>query len=160
MWARPGSNRRPTRCKRGALPAELQAPDGGGTARVPRPTAAIVAGARLGRSGERGHLGRQAPKVTAVAGTVDHGPADDPVPVDEERAAHRCPGVLVEHTVGAGDLAVRPEVRQEGEEVSLEVGPRPEAEHGVAGDADDLEVVGHEPLEVVSDLVELAGADA
>ena len=70
------------------------------------------------------------------------------------------PVVLVEHAVGAGDLAVRPVVGQQGEEVALDVGPGAQAEHRVARDADDLEVVGHEPLEVVADLVELAGADA
>ena len=67
MWARPGSNRRPTRCKRGALPAELQAPDGGGTARCPRRPRPLWQVPGVGRSGERGDLGRQAAEVAALA---------------------------------------------------------------------------------------------
>src|SRR3954462_12277723 len=50
---------------------------------------------------------------------VDHAPAQDAGAVDEEGAADGGPDALVEDVVGAGDLAVRPEVGQQRELVLL-----------------------------------------
>src|SRR4051794_14199970 len=109
MWARPGSNRRPTRCKRGALPAELQAPVAARPTGARRPrTSWQVKRRRAVRSPQRGDLGRQAAEVPTLTGPVDEGPAHDAVTADQEGAADGGTGDLVEHAVGPGDLAVRP----------------------------------------------------
>src|SRR5436305_1627874 len=62
--------------------------------------------------------------VTRLAGRVDLGVADHAVLVDQEGTADRQPGVFVEHAVGLGHLAVRPEIRQQRELIALLLGPR------------------------------------
>ena len=89
-WARPGSNRRHPRCKRGALPTELQAP-----ARRRRPGRRVEAGQSLsdrgGRPAQLGHGGPVAREVAGLARTVDQGPPDHAGRVDEERPPDREP---------------------------------------------------------------------
>src|SRR3954454_21176744 len=90
---------------------------------------------------------------------VDHSPAQDAGAVDEEGAADGGPDALVEDVVGAGDLAVRPEVGQQRELVLLLLRPGTLAVHGVARDADELDVRVLEHSDVVPELAQLSRAD-
>ena len=85
MWARPGSNRRPPRCKRGALPAELQAPAARHARQGGRPTAHIVAASQRSAATSAA----EAAEVAPLPRPVDQGPAHDAVAADEEGAADR-----------------------------------------------------------------------
>src|SRR5205823_11609810 len=97
--------------------------------------------------------------VARLSGGVDLGEPDDAVRVDQERAAHGQAGLVVEHTVGAGHLAVRPEVGQQRELVALLLGPRLERERGVHRNTEDLHALAVVLGELVAELAELAGAD-
>src|SRR3954470_2465975 len=141
-WARPDSNRRHPRCKRGALPTELQAPARRNRSSQPRDGLPV--------RGQRPGLTRR----------VDHAPAQDAAGVDEEGAAHRGAAALVEDVVGAGDLPVRPEVRQQRELVLLLLGPGALGVHRVAGDAHELDVRVLAHADVVAQLAQPPGADA
>src|SRR5699024_4556929 len=125
MWARPGSNRRRPRCKRGALPAELQAParcaERHCVIAVPRsPTQPAASGGHRDEPPERLVVTAE---VTGAARLPHERPRDAAGAVDEEGAAQGRAHALVEDPVAAGHLAVRPEVREQREEEALPVRP-------------------------------------
>src|SRR6478752_6036092 len=99
------------------------------------------------------------PEVAALTDAAHLGPHDAARPVDEERAAQGEAVLVVEHPVAPRHLAVRPEVRQQREEVTLGVGPRAQRVHRVARDREDLDVTVLEVLEPVADLAQLPPAD-
>src|SRR3954451_25454625 len=102
-------------------------------------------------------VGGQRPRL---ARPVHDAPPQRARRVEEEGAADSEADALVEDAVGPRGLAVRPEVRQQGELVLLLLGPRALGVHGVARDADELDVRVLEQLDVVAELAQLAGADA
>ena len=61
-------------------------------------------------------------EVAALGHGVVHGPADGPLAVHDVGGAPRAAVALVEDVVGPGDLAVRPEVREEREVQPVGVG--------------------------------------
>src|ERR671930_103705 len=69
--------------------------------------------------------------VAGLTRLVDLGEADLALGVDEEGSAVGHASLVVEHAVCLGDLAVRPEVREQRERVALLVRPRLERERGV-----------------------------
>src|SRR6266496_126763 len=115
---------------------------------------------RRRRSGQLGHGLLPALLVARLARRVDLGEADHAVGVDQERAADRQARRLVEHTVRASHVTVRPEVGQQRELVALLLGPRLERERRVDRDAQHLDALVVVVGELVAELAELAGADA
>src|SRR6476660_3625655 len=79
---------------------------------------------RLSLSGDGGQVGVD---VATIPDPVDNAPAHDTGRVDQERAAHRDPGLLVEDTVCTSHRTVRPVVGQELEGQVLGLGICPQS---------------------------------
>src|SRR3954447_16392283 len=121
LWARQGSNLRPLACKARALPLSYapRAPRvgarGAAPCRVP-PQGCEWRGAGGPSSGGQLTDGvLPAGLLPRVTGLVDLGEGDHALGVDEERAAQRHAGLLVEDAVGLRRGAVRPEVAEQRE---------------------------------------------
>ena len=80
--------------------------------------------------------------------------------VDHEGGPVGAAELVVEHAVGLGDLAVGPEVRQQGELVALLFGPDPLGVAGVARHGEHLHAGGFVGAEVIAQLTQLALAHA
>ena len=96
----------------------------------------------------------------SVRQTVDDGPADHALLVDDEGAAHRAALLLVEDAVRARGLAVRPEVREQRVLQALLLGEDAQGVDGVVGDGEQLGVVVDERRQLVTERAELARAHA
>ena len=83
-----------------------------------------------------------------------------PLTVDQEGRAVREALLVEEDAVLLGDRAVRPEVGEQGEVVALLLGPGAQRGLGVDRDADELDAVVLEEVEVVAQRAELARAGA
>src|SRR3954452_16855752 len=131
MWARQGSNLRPLACKARALPLSYapRAPQGRWPGRRSRERRTGAPSRGSGRDLPDGVL--PAGLLSGVTGLVDLGEGDLPLGVDEEGPAQGHAGLVVEHAVGLGGGAVRPEVRQQGEVEALLRLERLEAEDGI-----------------------------
>ena len=115
-----------------------------------------------------GHAGRSEPGEHLAVGVLVAGVRDrvddlvlhDALAVEDERPAQREAEVLLQHAVGAGDVAVRPEVGQQREGVALLVGPLLVHRRAVDRDRQRLHVVAAEVGDRVADRAQLALAGA
>ncbi len=88
---------------------------------------------RIGPAQQR----QQTSEVTALADPVDLLPADPARCVEDEGAAKRTSGLIIENPVRLGDLAVRPMIGQQIEADPLRIGVRTKREHRITGDRND-----------------------
>src|SRR5690625_7909762 len=89
---------------------------------------------------------------------VHYRPADLTAFVDQKTAADRSTVVFVEHAVAAAHLAMGPEIRQQGELVLLLLMEHFQCRQGICRYAVQLNAIGFEQLDVVTQFAQLVGA--
>src|SRR5690606_16338640 len=99
-------------------------------------------------------------KIAHLPRRSDELRADPAFGVDHEGGSVRETLLFQEYAVLAGDRAVGPEVRQQSEVESLLICPGTERVAGVDRDAEQLDALGMEEREVVSQLAEFSGAQS